>query len=53
MAIRKPQSINQIRTAIANLTARARIAHNEGRTADGVAIELRAQAYRDELGRRP
>jgi hypothetical protein len=53
MTIRKPTSINDIRTAINELTARAELAHKEGRAEDGAEIERRIQAYRDELGRRP
>ena len=53
MTIRKPTSINDIRTAINELTARAELAHREGRDEDGAEIERRIQAYRDELGRRP
>src|SRR3984885_8267760 len=53
MTIRKPTSINNIRTAINKLTARAELAHKEGRDADGAEIERRIQAYREELGRSP
>ena len=53
MTIRKPSSVNDIRTAIDKLTARAELAHKEGRDAEGAEIERRIQAYRDELGRRP
>jgi hypothetical protein len=53
MTIRKPTSVNKIRTAIHELTARADLAHKEGRAEDGAEIEHRIQAYRDELGRRP
>ncbi|UMB69187.1 hypothetical protein [Mycobacterium paraterrae] len=53
MAIRKPTSINDIRRAIAELTARAELAHREGRDEEGAEIERRVQAYREELGRRP
>jgi len=53
MTIRKPTSINNIRTAIKELTARAALAHKEGRDEDGAEIERRIQAYRDELGKRP
>ncbi len=53
MAIRKPTSINNIRTAINELTARAELAHKEGRDEDGPEIERRIQAYRNELGKRP
>jgi hypothetical protein len=53
MTIRKPTSINNIRTAINELTARAELAHKEGRDQESAEIERRIQAYRDELGRRP
>ena len=53
MTIRKRASINDIRTAINELTARAELAHKEGRGEEGAEIERRIQAYRDELGRRP
>ncbi|MFZ0712814.1 hypothetical protein [Mycobacterium sp.] len=53
MTIRKPTSINNIRTAINELTARAERAHKERRYDEGAEIERRIQAYRDELGRRP
>jgi len=53
MTIRKSTSINNIRTAINELTARAELAHKEGRDAEGAEIERRIRAYRDELGKRP
>jgi hypothetical protein len=53
MIIRKPISVNKIRTAIHELNARAELAHKEGRDEEGAEIERRIQAYRDELGRRP
>ena len=53
MTIRKPISINNIRTAINELTARAKLAHKQGRDEAGAEIERRIQAYRDELGKRP
>jgi hypothetical protein len=49
----KTISVNQIRSAIVKLSARARLARSEGRPEDGAEIEGRAQAYRDELGKRP
>jgi hypothetical protein len=51
--IRKPTSINNIRTAIIELTARAELAHKQGRDEEGAEIERRIQGYRDELGKRP
>jgi hypothetical protein len=53
MTIRKPTSINDIRRAIAELTARAELARKEGRDDEGAEIEGRVRAYREELGRRP
>ena len=53
MTIRKPTSINNIRTAINELTVRAELAHKEGRNEEGAEIERRIQAYREELGKRP
>jgi hypothetical protein len=53
MAIRQPASINDIRTAIRELSVRAELAHKEGRKQDAAEIERRIQAYRDDLGRRP
>jgi hypothetical protein len=53
MTIRKPISISNIRTAINELTARAELAHKQGRDEEGAEIERRIQAYRDELGKRP
>ena len=47
------KSINDIRTAIRELTARAELAHKEGRPADAAEIEQRIQGYRDELAARP
>jgi hypothetical protein len=51
MAIR-PLSINNIRTAIRELSARAHLAHQEGREQDATEIEHRVQGYREELGKR-
>ncbi len=53
MAIRQSASINDIRTAIRELTVRAELAHKERRKQDAAEIERRIQAYRDELSRRP
>lgn len=53
MVIQKTISINQIRSAIVELSARAHLARSEGRPEDGAELDRRAQAYRDELGRRP
>lgn len=53
MAIRKPLSINDIRTAIEELSVRADVAHKEGRHDEAHEIEQRIQGYRDELAQRP
>ncbi len=53
MTIRKPTSINDIRTAIEELSVRAELAHKEGRHDDAREIEQRIQGYREELGNRP
>jgi len=41
-----------IRTAIRELSTRARLAHWDGREQDA-EIDERVQGYREELGRRP
>lgn len=46
-------SINDIRTAIRELSARANLARKEGRPDDAAELEQRVQAYREELGERP
>jgi hypothetical protein len=46
-------STNEIRTAIRELSARAELAHKEGREDDAAGIERRIEGYRDELSRRP
>jgi hypothetical protein len=53
MNIREPHSINDIRTAIRELSARADLARKEGRPADAEELEQRIQGYRDELAARP
>jgi phage shock protein A len=53
LAIGQPASINDIRTAIRELSVRAELAHKEGREEDAAELEHRIQAYRDELGKRP
>ena len=47
------QSVNDIRTAIRELSARAELAHKEGRPDDAAEIERRIDGYREELGQRP
>ena len=46
-------SINDIRTAIRELSARAELALKEGRPDDAAEIEQRIAAYREELGEKP
>ncbi|BBZ79071.1 hypothetical protein MANY_44080 [Mycolicibacterium anyangense] len=46
-------SINEIRTAIRELSARAELARKEGRGDDATEIERRIAGYRDELAERP
>ncbi len=46
-------SVNEIRTAIRELSVRAELAHKEGRHDDAAEIERRIDAYRTELGERP
>jgi hypothetical protein len=46
-------SINDIRTAIRELSARADLARREGRPADAAELEQRIQGYREELAARP
>ncbi|UGT91121.1 hypothetical protein [Mycobacterium ostraviense] len=51
--IRETKSINDIRTAIRELSVRAELAHKEGRHEDAAEIEGRIQGFRDELAKRP
>jgi hypothetical protein len=53
MTVREPHSINDIRTAIRELSARAELARKEGRPADADELEQRVQGYREELAARP
>jgi hypothetical protein len=46
-------SINDIRTAIRELSARAALARKEGRPEDAAELEQRVQGYREELAERP
>jgi hypothetical protein len=46
-------SINEIRTAIRELSLRADLAHKEGRHDDAAEIEQRVRGYREELAERP
>ena len=47
------QSVNDIRNAIRELSARADLARKEGRPSDAAEIEQRIGRYREELGSRP
>jgi hypothetical protein len=53
MAVKKPASTNDIRTAIRELSLRAELARKEGREQDAAELQRRVQAYRDELSKRP
>jgi C4-dicarboxylate-specific signal transduction histidine kinase len=46
-------SINEIRTAIRELSARAELARKEGRPEDATELERRIAGYRDQLAERP
>ncbi|MEE6178747.1 hypothetical protein [Mycobacterium sp. 050134] len=46
-------SINEIRTAIRELSLRAELALKEGRPDDAAEIERRIEGYREELSHRP
>ncbi|MBX7431766.1 hypothetical protein JDV09_06530 [Mycobacterium sp. Y57] len=45
--------MNDIRTAIRELSARAELARREGRADDAAELDERISNYRDELGARP
>ena len=51
--MREITSINDIRTAIRELSIRAELAHKEGRHDDAAEIERRIQGFREELSNRP
>jgi hypothetical protein len=53
MALRQPHSINDIRSAIRELSTRAELARKEGRTADAAELDKRIGAYREELSAKP
>ncbi|MDT5078544.1 MAG: hypothetical protein QOJ80_3181 [Mycobacterium sp.] len=53
MSTGETQSVNDIRTAIRELSARAELARKEGRPDDAAELEQRVQGYRDELAARP
>ena len=51
--MRDTTSVNDIRTAIKELSLRAELARKEGRHDDAVEIEQRIKGYRDQLAERP
>ncbi|VAZ70956.1 hypothetical protein [Mycobacterium persicum] len=51
--MREITSVNDIRTAIRELSIRAELAHKDGRHDDAAEIEQRIEGYRAELGGRP
>jgi hypothetical protein len=53
MPMRETTSINDIRTAIRELSVRVDLARKEGRHDDAAEIERRIQGYREELSKRP
>lgn len=53
MTLREPLSINDIRTAIRELSTRADLARREGRSADAAELDQRITNYREELSTRP
>lgn len=53
MAMGEITSVNDIRTAIRELSARADLARKEGRPADAAELEQRVAGYRDQLAARP
>ncbi|SEB26680.1 MULTISPECIES: hypothetical protein [Mycobacteriaceae] len=46
-------SVNDIRTAIRELSLRAELARKEGRPDDAAELEARVAAYRQELAAKP
>ncbi|BBZ63161.1 hypothetical protein [Mycolicibacterium monacense] len=53
MTLSHTHSLNDIRTAIRELSTRADLARKEGRPSDAAEIERRIQGYREELAQRP
>ena len=51
--MRETTSINDIRTAIRELSARAELARKEGRPEDAAELDQRVQGYREQLAERP
>ncbi len=53
MTMRETVSVNDIRTAIRELSARADLARKEGRPDDAAELDQRIQRYREQLAARP
>jgi hypothetical protein len=53
MSLRTSPSVNDIRTAIRQLSARAELARKEGRPEDAAELDKRVAGYREELATRP
>ncbi|WP_197514600.1 hypothetical protein [Mycobacterium sp. 852013-50091_SCH5140682] len=53
MTMGHTHSVNDIRTAIRELSARAELARKEGRPDDAAELEQRVDGYRRELSERP
>jgi len=53
MSAGETRSVNDIRTAIRDRTARAGLARKEGRPDDAAELERRIDGYRTELSQRP
>ena len=51
--MRQATSLNDIRTAIRELSVRAKLAHKQGRHDDAAEIEGRIEGYRKILSDRP
>jgi len=53
VSLHQPLSVNEIRTAIREISTRADLARREGRAADAAELDQRVRHYRDELSSRP
>ncbi|MDO3402987.1 MULTISPECIES: hypothetical protein [Mycobacteriaceae] len=53
MSQRETISVNDIRTAIRELTVRAQLARKEGRPGDAAELDRRISGYREQLAARP
>lgn len=53
MSYGETKSVNDIRTAIRELTTRAELARKEGRPDDAAEINRRIQGYREALSAKP